>query len=158
MVSGHYRLETKIIGRAAKDKNGKAIPDKQVSVVAKAAYRSGQSLKDDRAEKTFNYRSRSPEVAYSEIMAPENAPDWLQGECPASNAGTKKERDVREYLWNMIERKKLSITVPGRRRSPIPKSWPRRTPRTGSRANARRAMPGPKNSATCANNLDRKST
>jgi hypothetical protein len=104
MVSGHYRLETKIIGRAAKDKNGKAIPDKQVSVVAKAAYRSGQSLKDDRAEKTFNYRSRSPEVAYSEIMAPENAPDWLQGECPASNAGTKKQRDVREQLWNMIER------------------------------------------------------
>jgi hypothetical protein len=59
MVTGHFRLETKIIGRKAKDKNGHAIPGRQSSVVAKAAYRSGQMLHEDRAEKTFNYRSRT---------------------------------------------------------------------------------------------------
>lgn len=104
MVLGHYRLETKIIGRKVKDKSGQAIPGKQVSVVAKAAYRSGQSLKDERADKTFNYRSRTQEVAYSEILAPENAPDWLKGSVPDANAGTRKQRDVREQLWNTIER------------------------------------------------------
>jgi ATP-dependent exoDNAse (exonuclease V) alpha subunit len=99
MISGHYRLETKIIGRRAKGKDGK-----QVSVVAKAAYRSGQSLKDDRADKTFYYSSRTQEVAFSEIMAPDNAPDWLKGPVPDSNAGIRKQRDTREQLWNTIER------------------------------------------------------
>src|SRR5580658_7634251 len=102
MVRGHFRLETKIIGRKAKDRNGHAIPGRQSSVVAKAAYRSGQMLHDERAEKTFNYRSRTQEVAYSEILAPEIAPDWLKGESPESNAGTRKQRDMREQLWNTI--------------------------------------------------------
>jgi hypothetical protein len=79
MVTGHFRLEAKIIGRKAKDRNGHAIPGRQSSVVAKAAYRSGQMLHDERAEKTFNYRSRTQEVAYSEILAPEVAADWLKG-------------------------------------------------------------------------------
>ena len=103
MALGHYRLETKIVGRQAKGKNGNAIPGKQVSVVAKAAYRSGQSLRDDRAAKTFNYRSRTQEVAYSEIMAPQNAPDWLKGQAGDTQAGTRKQRDLREQLWNTIE-------------------------------------------------------
>jgi ATP-dependent exoDNAse (exonuclease V) alpha subunit len=104
MVTGHFRLETKIIGRKAKDRSGHAIPGRQSSVVAKAAYRSGQMLHDERAEKTFNYRSRTQEVAYSEILAPEIAPGWLKGESPESNAGTRKQRDTREKLWNTIER------------------------------------------------------
>ena len=103
MILGHFRLETKIIGRRVKDKTGRVIPGKQSSVVAKAAYRSGQSLRDDRANKTFNYRSRTPEVAYSEIMAPDDGPDWLNGEVPDSNAGTRKQRELREQLWNTIE-------------------------------------------------------
>lgn len=104
MATAHYRLETKIIGRKVKDKSGQAIPGKQVSVVAKAAYRSGQSLKDERADKTFNYRSRTQEVAYSEILSPETAPDWLKGNVPDANAGTRKQREVREQLWNTIDR------------------------------------------------------
>jgi len=104
MAIGHYRLETKIIGRQAKGRDGKVISGKRVSVVAKAAYRSGQSLRDDNADKTFNYRSRTQEVAYSEIMAPESAPEWLKGNGPDSNAGTRKQREMRETLWNTIER------------------------------------------------------
>jgi hypothetical protein len=104
MVTGHFRLETKIIGRKARDSKGQPIPGRQSSVVAKAAYRSGQMLHDERADKTFNYRSRTQEVAYSEILAPAVAPDWLKGQSPESNAGTLKQRDMREQLWNTIER------------------------------------------------------
>lgn len=104
MGSAHYRLETKIVGRQAKGKDKQPVPGKQVSVVAKAAYRSGQSLKDERAGKTFNFRSRTQEVVYSEIMAPDSAPDWLKAGVPDANAGTKKQREVREQLWNTINR------------------------------------------------------
>ena len=97
MASGHYRLETKIIGRRVKG------VDKSVSVVAKAAYRSGQSLHDERADKTFNYRPRAQEVVYSEIMSPQNAPGWLKEPSPDTQAGTRKQRDVREQLWNTVE-------------------------------------------------------
>ena len=90
MASGHYRLETKIIGRRVKG------VDKSVSMVAKAAYRSGQSLHDKRADKTFNYRPRAQEVVYSEIMSPQNVPVWLKEPSPDIQAGTRKQRDVRE--------------------------------------------------------------
>lgn len=72
-------------------------------MVAKAAYRSGQSLHDDRADKTFNYRPRAQEVVYSEIMSPQNAPGWLTEPSPDMAAGTKKQRDTREQLWNTVE-------------------------------------------------------
>ena len=104
MANAHYRLETRIVSRKTKDKKSQVMPGRQTSVVAKAAYRSGQSLKDERADKTFNYRSRTQEVAYSEILAPESAPDWLKGKAPETNGGTKKQRETRETLWNTIER------------------------------------------------------
>jgi ATP-dependent exoDNAse (exonuclease V) alpha subunit len=93
-----FRLEAKIIGRKTRT------PGKAVSVVAKAAYRAGQSLRDDKADKTFNYRSRAQEVAFSEIMVPANAPDWLKQPVPETDAGTKKQRDMRQELWNTIEK------------------------------------------------------
>jgi ATP-dependent exoDNAse (exonuclease V) alpha subunit len=104
MVLGHYRLETKIVGRKAKDKTGKEIPGKQVSIIAKAAYRSGQMLKDEGAERTFNYRSRAQEVVYSEILSPEDGPEWLTSEKASTKAGTRKQRETRQRLWNTIER------------------------------------------------------
>jgi ATP-dependent exoDNAse (exonuclease V) alpha subunit len=104
MAYAHYRLEAKIVGRQAKDKSRQPIPGKTVSVVAKAAYRSGQSLEDEKRDKTYNYRSRTQEVAYSEIMAPANAPAWLKEPVPDKAAGTKKQHDVRQKLWNEIER------------------------------------------------------
>ena len=85
-----YRLEAKIIGRKAKDKSGQPIPGKEVSVVAKAAYRSGEKLKDERIGRTFNYRARSQEVVHCEIVTPGGAPDWMQSS--------------RARLWNAIEK------------------------------------------------------
>jgi len=104
MEMAHFRLETLIIGRKAKDKLGNVIPDRETSMLAKAAYRSGQALKDERVDKTFNYRPRTQEVVYSEIMAPASAPDWLKGGVHDAPAGTKKQRELRETLWNTIER------------------------------------------------------
>ena len=97
-----YRNEARIIGRQAKDKTGKPLPGKQVSVVAKAAYRSGQRLKDDRTGKTFDYRSRSQEIVHAEILAPANAPDWLRD--GAEKHGGGEDREIRRRLWNTMEK------------------------------------------------------
>jgi len=57
------------------------------SAVACAAYRAGDKLYDERYEKTHDY-TRKEDVAYSEILAPENAPAWMKN---------------REQLWNGVE-------------------------------------------------------
>lgn len=57
------------------------------SAVACAAYRSGERLHDERYDKTHDY-TRKDDVAYTEILLPENAPPWM-GE--------------REFLWNAVE-------------------------------------------------------
>lgn len=72
-----YHLSAKIISRA----DGR-------SVVAAAAYRAGESLKEDSTGITFDY-TRKQGVAHTEILAPEGAPGWV--------------RD-RLTLWNTIDR------------------------------------------------------
>lgn len=57
------------------------------SVVAMAAYRSGQALKDERNDAVRDYSKRRG-VAHEEVMAPENAAPWLKD---------------REKLWNHAE-------------------------------------------------------
>ena len=57
------------------------------SVVAAAAYRSGETLYDNRAGKTFDY-SRKEDVLHAEIMAPAGAPAWVRN---------------RAALWNKVE-------------------------------------------------------
>lgn len=94
-----FRLEAKIIGRRAKNKAGKTIPGRTVSIVAKAAYRAGEKLHDERTDRTYNYRSRGQEVVHTEIVAPDEAPSWLSG--PDGEADSQNRR---EQLWNEIER------------------------------------------------------
>lgn len=57
------------------------------SVVAAAAYRSGEVLYDERAGITFNY-SRKEDIVHSEIMLPAGAPAWASD---------------RAALWNTVE-------------------------------------------------------
>ncbi|MGH8259768.1 MAG: MobA/MobL family protein, partial [Steroidobacteraceae bacterium] len=71
-----YHLNAKIISRA-----------RGHSAVAAAAYRAGESLVEGSTGITFDYR-RKQGVEHSEILAPENAPDW--------------GRD-RLKLWNAVE-------------------------------------------------------
>lgn len=71
-----YHLSAKVISRAG----GR-------SSVAAAAYRTAGRLRDDRQGLEHDY-SRKGGVVHSEIMAPENAPDWM---CD------------RGQLWNAVE-------------------------------------------------------
>lgn len=58
------------------------------SAVASAAYRSGEALHDEREDKTFDY-TRKEDILYTEIIAPNHAPEWVQD---------------RERLWNEAEK------------------------------------------------------
>lgn len=57
------------------------------STLAAASYRSGEKLRDQQLEKTFNYSSRE-DVKHTEIISPEHAPEWAKD---------------REKLWNTVE-------------------------------------------------------
>jgi Ti-type conjugative transfer relaxase TraA len=71
-----YHLSVKVVSRA----RGR-------SVVAAAAYRAGEQLRDNRIGQTFDY-THKPGVEHREIMPPSGAPDWVQD---------------RETLWNAVE-------------------------------------------------------
>lgn len=71
-------------------------------MLAKAAYRSGQRLTDERDQTVYNYVSRGQEVVHSEIMVPPNAAEWLKAESP-EGATSKRQRETRQRLWTMIE-------------------------------------------------------
>ena len=76
-ASGFYHCSVKGVGRA-----------KGRSIVAAAAYRSGERLADEITGQTFDYRARSG-VIDSFILAPDNAPAWAH---------------ERAQLWNEAER------------------------------------------------------
>lgn len=69
-------FDAKVIGRSTGS-----------SAVASAAYRSGETLYDDRAGKRFDYQHRDG-VMHSEISTPDGAPAWTLD---------------RSRLWNMVE-------------------------------------------------------
>lgn len=82
MAIFHWQLQ--IISRG--QTNGK---QSQRSVVAAAAYRSGEKLENERTGKISDYRHK-PDITHSEIQLPKNAP---------------KEYQDREKLWNSVELK-----------------------------------------------------
>ena len=71
-----YHLSAKVIGRS----QGR-------SAVAAAAYRSGGRLRDERQGAEHDY-SRKRGVAHAEVLAPDDAPEWMHD---------------RERLWNAVE-------------------------------------------------------
>ncbi len=58
------------------------------SVIATAAYRAREKLKDERQNLTFNYSNLKKDLAHAEILTPKNAPNWMKD---------------REKLWNRVE-------------------------------------------------------
>jgi hypothetical protein len=82
-ASGHYHFSVVNVGR------GSGAP-----VVAKAAYRSGECLYDERIAQTFDYRGGAERVIDTWVMARENAPAWMQ----------HAPREVRQRAWNEAER------------------------------------------------------
>lgn len=82
VASSAYNAGSKVAALAA------AAVVMHTSVVASAAYRSGEALYDMQVEKTYDY-SHKDEVIYTAIMTPEDAPVWT--------------RD-RMFLWNHVEK------------------------------------------------------
>jgi Ti-type conjugative transfer relaxase TraA len=86
-----YHLSAKIVSR----QSGR-------SVVAAAAYRSGQSLTEEATGIDHNY-TRKEGVDHSEILAPEGAPGWVSDRSALWNAVETKERRRDAQLAREIE-------------------------------------------------------
>ena len=82
-ASGHYHFSVQPVGR------GNGAP-----VVAKAAYRSGECLYDERIGQMFDYRGGAERVIDSFVMARDDAPAWTQ----------HAAREARQRAWNEAER------------------------------------------------------
>ncbi|MGE0279034.1 MAG: MobQ family relaxase [Rhizobiaceae bacterium] len=74
-----YSLHVKIVSRSA----GR-------SVVAAAAYRAGEKVADDRLGVVWDFTAKRG-VLHSEIIAPENAPEWVQDRAELWNAAERAE-------------------------------------------------------------------
>ncbi len=72
-----YHFSAKVVSRS-----------KGQSSVASAAYRAGENLHDERIGKDFDY-TRKQNILHTEIVTPENAPDFTKD---------------REQLWNAVEK------------------------------------------------------
>ncbi|WP_338434566.1 MobQ family relaxase (plasmid) [Ligilactobacillus saerimneri] len=85
-----FHLQAKMISRG-----------KNQSVVAAAAYQSGEKLFDERSEKTKRY-NKGREIKYSEILLPENAPRGFSDRATLWNAVEKSERSKSAQLARRI--------------------------------------------------------
>jgi Ti-type conjugative transfer relaxase TraA len=86
-----YHLSAKVVSRAAGQ-----------SVVASAAYRAAENLHDQRLGQTFDY-TRKTGVEHTEILAPQNAPSWVQDRAALWNAVEQVERRKDAQLAREIE-------------------------------------------------------
>lgn len=107
-----YHLRLKVLSRALgrAPKSGGAT---RRSVVAAAAYRSGERLYDDSQGKWFDFDK--PDVVHTEIMAPQGQtlPTWIFD---------------RQTLWNMVERaeKRVDAQLAREIEITLPRELPRR--------------------------------
>jgi hypothetical protein len=72
------------------------------SAVAAAAYRAGMRLDDERLGKTFDYTRRRG-VLHTEILAPDNAPDWMRDRGQLWNAVEKAEKRKDSQLARSLD-------------------------------------------------------
>lgn len=89
-----YRCEARVVGRSG----GR-------SATAAAAYRAGERIHDARTGDVHDYARRSG-VLWSDILAPENAPDWMRDRAQLWNAVEAAERRkdaqlAREFILSL---------------------------------------------------------
>lgn len=84
-----YHLRAKMISRSKGQSTvaGAAYRSGGHSATHAAAYRSGEKLRDERTGRTFDY-GRKQGIVHTEIIAPQNAPEWAYS---------------RSSLWNRVE-------------------------------------------------------
>jgi hypothetical protein len=86
-----YHFAAKIISRS-----------RGQSAVASASYRAGERMYDERLGKTFDYR-RHLGVVHTEILAPDNAPDWMRDRAQLWNAVEKAEKRKDSQLARSLD-------------------------------------------------------
>lgn len=86
-----YRLSAQVIGRSS----GR-------SSTAAAAYRAGSVLRDERTGQEHDYTRRRG-VTHSEIIAPDNAPEWMKDRAQLWNAVEAAERRKDAQLSREIQ-------------------------------------------------------
>lgn len=72
------------------------------SAIASAAYQAGERIYDTRLGEAFDYRRRSG-VLYTEILTPENAPDWMRDRYELWNGVEKSEKRKDSQLARSID-------------------------------------------------------
>jgi ATP-dependent exoDNAse (exonuclease V) alpha subunit len=97
-----YHASMKIVGRQEK-KGGKAVPGRHNSVVAAAAYQGGLKLYDERNAKMQDYR-RKGGVAFTTVLTPEGAPEWMGDPQRLWNAVEFKEDESNRYETAQLAR------------------------------------------------------
>ncbi|MBW4985868.1 MobA/MobL family protein [Mameliella sp. CS4] len=89
-----YHCRLKVTGQFVRPTGGAPEGATRRSAVAAAAYRSGERLWDNEQSKWCERNTaRQHEVAYTSVLAPEGAPDWVYD---------------RQQLWNAVERSVLN--------------------------------------------------
>lgn len=86
-----YRLSAQVIGRSS----GR-------SATAAAAYRAGEAMRDERTGQEHDYTRRRG-VIHSEIVAPDNAPEWMKDRAQLWNAVEAAERRKDAQLSREIQ-------------------------------------------------------
>ena len=76
------------------------------SVIAQAAYQSGERLFDERSEETKNYTKKRG-IVYTEILLPPNAPEEYLDRNTLWNAVDKSEKN-----WNAQMARRMEIALP----------------------------------------------
>ncbi len=92
-----YRLSAQIISRTKKEDR-----TKEYSVVAAAAYRAGEKIKDERTGKTHDYRNKTG-VDGTVILAPLDAPDWVFDRTRLFNKVESTEKRIDSQLAREIQ-------------------------------------------------------
>lgn len=108
-----YGLRVKVISRTPRrdSKEGKKLLErgidpknaKQKSAVAAFAYRTGEQYLDERTNTPHDYTNRQPWIDRWEIMAPENAPDWVYDPAKLANAIELGEKRIDAQLIREAE-------------------------------------------------------
>ncbi len=87
-----FHLSAKVVSRA-----------KGQSIVAAAAYRSGESLTDEKTGELKVYRNRKERIIYKAIYAPPHAPIWMHDRNSLWNAVNQVERRRNSTLAREVE-------------------------------------------------------
>lgn len=97
-----YHASMKIVGRQVK-RGGKTVPGRHNSAVAASAYQGGLKLQDERNQEVHDY-TRKGGVAFTTILTPDGAPEWMHDPGRLWNAVECKEDESNRHANAQLAR------------------------------------------------------